>query len=335
MALLFFMSDNKPHIIFLMGPTASGKTDLAIELAQRMPVHIISVDSALIYRQMDIGTAKPTAEELQKAPHALLDICDPAETYSAADFCRDALVEIELAIAAGKTPLLVGGTMMYFNALLNGLADMPATDETTRKAIDAEGEEKGWPAMHAQLAEVDPEYAQKIHPNHSQRIARALAVYRLSGKTMTAHRREQAASQSASGGDLQSRYTVSQLAMMPTDRSWLHERIAKRYHLMLEQGFVDEVKQLYQRGDLTLDMPSMRSVGYRQVWQYLEDQYDYQTMIDKGIAATRQLAKRQITWLRGWEDLHYVEIDAEITTLASNQQKNINKALNFLSIKSI
>lgn len=329
------MRDNKPPVIFLMGPTASGKTDLAIALSERLPVHLISVDSALIYRQMNIGTAKPSAQELQKAPHALIDICDPAEHYSAADFCRDALNEIELAHRAGKTPLLVGGTMMYFNALLQGLADMPATDESTRQAIDAEGREKGWPAMHAQLMQVDPEYAQQIHPNHSQRIARGLAVYRLSGKTMTAYRKEQATGQSSTGDSLQSRYTVEQLALMPMDRAWLHERIALRYHMMLEQGFVDEVRQLYQRGDLTLDMPSMRSVGYRQVWQYLAGEYDEKTMIDKGIVATRQLAKRQMTWLRGWDNLNYVEIHAQTKTLASNKQKTIDQALNFLSIRSI
>ena len=189
--------------------------------------------------------------------------------------------------------------------------------------------------MHAQLMQVDPEYAQQIHPNHSQRIARGLAVYRLSGKTMTAYRKEQATGQSSTGDSLQSRYTVEQLALMPMDRAWLHERIALRYHMMLEQGFVDEVRQLYQRGDLTLDMPSMRSVGYRQVWQYLAGEYDEKTMIDKGIVATRQLAKRQMTWLRGWDNLNYVEIHAQTKTLASNKQKTIDQALNFLSIRSI
>jgi tRNA dimethylallyltransferase len=326
---------NQPLVIFLMGPTAVGKTDLAIALSRHFPAHIISVDSAMIYRGMDIGTAKPSPEELQKNPHALLDMRDPSESYSAADFCRDALHEIKTAVAEGKTPLLVGGTMMYFNALLNGLADMPATDEKTRREIDEEGQDKGWPAVHAELMKVDPDYARKIHPNHSQRIARALAVYRLSGKTMTTYRKEQVIGQLPNGNELQRCYTVKQVAMMPRDRFWLHERIALRYHAMLQQGFVEEVTQLYKRGDLTLRLPSMKSVGYRQVWQYLAGEYNYESMVDKGIAATRQLAKRQMTWLRGWDNLHCVEVHAQSKDLPSDQEKIIHQALKFLSTQSI
>lgn len=324
----------RPTVIFLMGPTASGKTDLAIALAKQLPIDVISVDSALIYRDMNIGTAKPTAEELAQVPHALIDICDPSESYSVADFCQDALALIEASHAANRIPLLVGGTMMYFNALLKGLADMPATDEVTRQQIEQEAAEQGWPAVHAMLAEVDPESAAVIHPNHSHRIARALAVYRMSGKTMAAHRTEQAGGYASSSSFAQ-RFNVLQFALVPTDRSWLHARIEARYHKMLEHGFVDEVKALYVRQDLQSDMPSMRAVGYRQVWEYLDGVCDYATMIDKGVAATRQLAKRQLTWLRGWEGLNLLEIGDTDTTLDEGFSKNINKVLNFLSIRVI
>ena len=323
-------SGDKPRVIFLMGPTASGKTDLAIALAQQLPIDVISVDSALIYRGMDIGTAKPSVEELAQVPHALIDICDPTESYSAADFCRDAQYEIESSLAKGRMPLLVGGTMMYFNALLKGLADMPATDASTRAAIEAEAHEKGWPALHAELSVADPEYAAKVHPNHSQRIARALAVFRMSGKTMTTYRKEQALNQQVALPGLEDDYTVTQIALIPSDRAWLHQRIALRYQLMLDHGFVEEVDVLYQRGDLHLDLPSIRSVGYRQVWQYLEKSYDYATMVEKGVVATRQLAKRQLTWLRGWQNLNRIEITPQSATLGVNKDKIVNKALNFL-----
>ncbi len=326
----------KPLVGFLMGPTASGKTDLAIALSQHLPIDVISVDSALIYRGMDVGTAKPSAEELALAPHSLINICDPSEAYSAADFCRDAQREIEKSHAANRLPLLVGGTMMYFNALLKGLADMPATDDVTRQAIEQEALIKGWPALHEELMQVDPEYGSTIHPNHSHRIARALAVYRMSGKTMSAFRDEQQSTNNTSADDIfTNKYQVVQMALIPHERAWLHERIAQRYRAMLDQGFVDEVKALYMRGDLHSELPSMRAVGYRQVWQFLDGEYDYDTMVEKGIVATRQLAKRQLTWLRGWEDLHLLEVGAENTTLAENFERNVNKALNFLSIQSI
>lgn len=331
------MNDSKLPVIFLMGPTASGKTDLAIALSQyssphapqKRTVDIVSVDSALIYRDMDIGTAKPTAQELSLAPHGLIDICDPAETYSVADFCRDAQTEIDKSHQAGRTPVLVGGTMMYFNALLKGLADMPATDLATRAAIEEEALVKGWSLLHEELAAVDPESAAQIHPNHSQRIARALAVYRMSGKPMSVYRAEQL-QQSPVDTHFSDRYDVTQFALIPQERALLHQRIARRYEMMLEDGFEDEVTQLYQRGDLSLDLPSMRAVGYRQMWEYINKVYSYDEMIEKGLAATRQLAKRQLTWLRGWEGLHRLEVDIDSTTLAVKGEKNIARVLNSL-----
>jgi tRNA dimethylallyltransferase len=323
------MNDSKSPVIFVMGPTASGKTDLAIALSQQRAVDVISVDSALIYRGMDIGTAKPTAQELSLAPHALIDICDPLESYSVADFCCDAQVEIDKSHQAGRTPVLVGGTMMYFNALLKGLADMPATDAATRTAIEEEALVKGWPLLHQELAVVDPESAAQIHPNHSQRIARALAVYRLGGKSMSVYRAEQL-EQSTKNTDFASQYTVTQFALIPQERALLHQRIARRYHMMLEAGFEQEVTQLYRRGDLSLELPSMRAVGYRQMWEYLEQAHGYEEMIEKGLAATRQLAKRQLTWLRGWEGLHVLNVKIESTTLVASPEENIAKVLNYL-----
>lgn len=316
---------SKPLAIFLMGPTASGKTDLAIALRGVLPVELISVDSALVYRQMDIGSAKPSAAEQAQAPHRLLDIRDPSEPYSAADFREDALREMAGIVAQGRIPLLVGGTMMYFKALLEGFADMPAADPAVRRAIEAEAERLGWPAIHQQLAAVDPEAAASIHPHHSQRLCRALEVYRVSGQTMTALRQQQ----DRAAQDLHQQYQVVQIAIAPRQRAVLHERIARRFGLMLEQGFVDEVRQLYQRGDLHPDLPAIRAVGYRQVWQYLAGECSYDEMIERGIAATRQLAKRQLTWLRGWEQLHWVCTDTEA---GENRKKTnlVDEILNLL-----
>lgn len=316
---------DKPLIIFLMGPTASGKTDLAIGLRERLPVDLISVDSALVYRGLDIGSAKPSAEELAQAPHRLIDIRDPAERYSVAEFRRDALEAIESIHAAGRIPLLVGGTMMYFKVLLEGLADMPETDLAARALIDETAEQHGWPYVHAQLAEVDADTAASIHPNHSQRISRALEVYRTSGKTMTQLRAEQARQQQ----DLFNRYQVVQVAIAPHDRKVLHERIERRFNLMLDGGFLPEVEGLRARGDLDKELPAIRAVGYRQMWEHLDGDYDYDEMIAKGMAATRQLAKRQLTWLRGWEDLNWVYTDTES---GENRKKTtlINEILNFL-----
>ncbi len=297
----------KPLAIAIMGPTASGKTDLAIGLHQALGAPIISADSALIYQGMDIGTAKPSAEELAKAPHALINIKDPAQRYSAAEFARDATELIEVAVDQGKTPVVVGGTMLYFKALLEGLADIPASTPEVRKKVEQEATQIGWPAMHAELVKVDPVLAAKLHPNHSQRIGRAIEVYRMTGKPLSAWQAQ------ATCGLLQ-RYRWIQIAISPTDRSVLHQRIAQRFDLMLNNGLIEEVKALYARKDLNPDMPAIRAVGYRQVWEYLEGQVDYNTMRDKGIAATRQLAKRQLTWLRSWHDLSWVN------TLDSNGQ---------------
>jgi tRNA dimethylallyltransferase len=293
-----------PPAIFLMGPTASGKTDLAIQLCQQLPCEIISVDSALIYRDMNIGTAKPSAEELALAPHQLINILDPSEAYSAADFRRDALQAMAEITQRGNIPLLVGGTMLYFKALIEGLADMPQTDQAIRAYIENEAQEHGWPYVHAQLAEVDPESASRIHPNHSQRIERALGVYRATGLTMTHYLQQQ-----EKLADEVFPYDVLQLAIAPLDRKVLHERIERRFHLMMEQGLVDEVKALHRRGDLSLDMPSIRAVGYRQTWQYLEGELSEQEMIERGIIATRQLAKRQFTWLNSWPDVNWLYTD--------------------------
>lgn len=291
----------KPLAVAVMGPTAAGKTDLAIALHQHLNADIISVDSALIYRGMDIGTAKPSAQELRRAPHRLIDICDPADTYSAADFVRDAKSAMAEIVAAGRTPLLVGGTMLYFKALLEGLSPMPPADPTIRAAIKSAAAERGWPAMHAELAKVDPLSAARLHPNHSQRICRALEVFRASGKPMSAW-------QTGGSGGVQDAYNWIQIAVAPQERSLLHQRIETRFDKMLELGFVEEVAALRGRGDLHEGMPSMRAVGYRQVWQYLSGECDLATMRERGIAATRQLAKRQLTWLRGWHGLSWVNI---------------------------
>lgn len=310
-----------------MGPTASGKTDLAIALHKALGAEIISVDSALVYRGMDIGTAKPSARELELAPHRLIDIRDPAEPYSAADFCRDAHREIGDIVAQGKTPLLVGGTMLYFKALLEGLSDMPASDPAVREAIEAEAKARGWPYMHDQLAKVDPETAQTLHPNHSHRIGRALEVYRLSGQPMSHWRAEQ-------DEGLINCFRWVQLGLIPEDRSLLHARIEARFDAMLAAGFIEEVRQLYHRGNLDPDLPSIRAVGYRQVWGYLAGEYEYDEMRQKGLAATRQLAKRQLTWLRGWPNLIRLNIH-DSGDSSKRFEEIVNKALNYIAPTTI
>lgn len=283
---------NKPNIISLMGPTASGKTAYAMALYDKYPIDIISVDSALIYRGMDIGSAKPTKEEQIKYPHKLIDICDPAESYSAANFRHDAIVEIEKSLSNGRTPLLVGGTMLYFKALIEGLSPLPAANSDIRDQIEEKANRLGWQAIHEELKKVDPISAQRIHPNDPQRLNRALEVYLITGKSLTELTKE-------SGDALP--YDIMQLAIMPEDRAELHQRIEQRFLQMLDQGFEDEVKKLMQRPDLHLNLPSIRCVGYRQMWEYLNGDTSYDEMVFKGICATRQLAKRQITWLRGWK----------------------------------
>lgn len=287
-----------PLVIFLMGPTASGKTDLAIALRKRLPVEIVSVDSALVYRGMNIGTAKPTVEELAAAPHKLIDIRDPAEPYSVADFCVDAEREIAAIHAQGKVPLLVGGTMLYFKALLDGLADMPEADAAVRAQIESDAVKFGWPHVHQQLLEVDPEIAAEIHPNHSQRLSRALEVFRISGKTMSQFRHEQNQNQPPLFCE---RFRVVQIAVTPRDRSVLHNRIELRFLRMVSSGLLDEVQALYSRADLHAELPAIRAVGYRQVWDHLDGKLTHGEMIERGIIATRQLAKRQLTWLKGWQ----------------------------------
>ena len=284
-------SEHKPLAIFLMGPTASGKTDLAIQLRQQLPVEVISVDSALIYRGMDIGTAKPSKAELALAPHRLIDICDPAESYSAANFRTDALREIQEISTQGKIPLLVGGTMLYYKALLEGLSPLPSADEKVRSEIEAKAALVGWGGLHQELSKIDPISAQRINPNDSQRINRALEVFYLTGKTLT--------ELTAQKGETLP-YDILQFAIVPEQREVLHLRIEQRFHKMIELGFQQEVEKLYRRPDLNENLPSIRCVGYRQMWEYLRGDYDHDEMVFRGICATRQLAKRQITWLRGW-----------------------------------
>ncbi|MBN3467035.1 tRNA (adenosine(37)-N6)-dimethylallyltransferase MiaA [Pseudomonas savastanoi pv. phaseolicola] len=317
-----------PPAIFLMGPTAAGKTDLAIELSKVLPCELISVDSALVYRGMDIGTAKPSKAQLAEYPHRLIDILDPAQSYSAADFRSDALAAMAEITARGNIPLLVGGTMLYFKALLHGLADMPAADAQVRAQLEADAQAYGWQSLHDQLAVVDPVSAARIHPNDPQRLIRALEVYRVSGMSMTAHREQQTAqsTEAAASGRQQLPYTVANLAIAPADRKVLHQRIALRFEQMLDQGFLDEVLALRSRGDLHSGLPSIRAVGYRQVWDHLDGKLTRDEMQERGIIATRQLAKRQFTWLRSWEDLHWLD------SLASD---NLSRALKYLESVSI
>jgi len=289
-----------PPAIFLMGPTASGKTGAAVALYSRLPIELISVDSALVFRDMNIGTAKPDAETLANAPHSLVDIISPTAAYSAANFRTDALRLMADITARGKVPVLVGGTMLYFKALQGGLSNLPEANPEVRQQIELEAAQVGWPAMHATLAQVDPETAARLQPNDVQRIERALEVYRLTGQTMTSLHQ-------ASAGEALP-YRLLKIALVPSDRKVLHERIALRFEQMLADGFIDEVKALVKKyPELTADSTSMRCVGYRQALEYLAGQYDYKELRDRGIFATRQLAKRQLTWLRAMDDI--VEID--------------------------
>jgi len=301
-------------VIFLMGPTASGKTDLAMQLYDQLPCEIVSVDSAMIYRGMDIGTAKPDSATLARYPHKLIDLCDPAEAYSAAEFRRDALAQIDEIRSAGKIPLLTGGTMMYFHALKNGLATLPEADPMVREQILKKAELEGWESIHRRLADVDPESAARLNKNDSQRLQRALEVYEITGRPMSELWAEQKSQQPD--------FSIVPMAVMPKERTMLHERIEKRFDIMLEQGFVDEVRGLWERGDLTLQMPSVRCVGYRQVWEYFAGTCDFETMKFKGVVATRQLAKRQVTWLRSWENLAWM--DTHDPKLLSNALKLVD-----------
>ena len=296
-----------------MGPTASGKSALAVKLAQSLNAEIISVDSALVYRSMDIGTAKPTQSERGGIKHYLIDILDPAESFSTGMFRTLALDLMADITGKGKIPLLTGGTMLYFNILFNGLSELPVANENIRSKLDHQAQMIGWAAMHQRLAEVDPVSAEKIHPNDPQRIQRALEVFEISGEPISAWHVNKKQNQLP--------YQKIKIVIAPDDRSLLHDRIAIRFNEMMQQGFVDEVKKLFHRGDLSEKMPSVRAVGYRQVWAYLQGEYNQEIMIDKGIAATRQLAKRQITWLRREKDAMWFD----------NHQKNLfDKVIEYL-----
>lgn len=287
-----------PPAIFLMGPTASGKTELAMQLVDKYPCDIISVDSALIYKDMDIGTAKPTAEEQARAPHRLIDILDPADSYSVADFRADAIREMADITQNGRIPLLVGGTMMYFKSLLDGLSPLPPSDMTVRADIEEKANAHGWLSLHQELLAIDPVSAARIHPNDPQRLIRALEVFYITGKSMT---------ELSSVRSKTIPYKVKQFTISPQDRNSLHERIALRFDQMIKDGLQQEVERLRSRGDLHLDLPSMRCVGYRQMWHYLDGEYDHNEMVYRGVVATRQLAKRQLTWLRGWKDVNWLD----------------------------
>jgi tRNA dimethylallyltransferase len=290
------------NVICIMGPTAAGKTAIAIELTKKLPLEIISVDSTMVYRGLDIGSAKPTAQELIEAPHRLIDICDPSEAYSAGRFRDDALDETEAIFQKGKIPLLVGGTMLYFHVLQHGVADLPPANNEIRQRISKEAKRVGWPIIHQRLAEVDPEAAAKINSNDSQRLQRALEVYEITGFKI---------SELQNKTHVNSQYKFINIVIAPKDRHLLHDRIAKRFAAMLHHGFLEEVRKLYTRGDLSEELPAIRSAGYRQAWQYLAGKIDEQTMREQAVAATRQLAKRQLTWLRRrWADAKWFEMTA-------------------------
>ncbi|MBQ4844128.1 tRNA (adenosine(37)-N6)-dimethylallyltransferase MiaA [Pseudoalteromonas sp. MMG005] len=300
-------------VVTLMGPTAAGKTALAIALCQHLDTQVISVDSALVYKGMNIGTAKPNADELSLAPHHLIDMLDPLESYSVADFRRDAIEKIDMLHKQGKVPILVGGTMMYFKGLIEGLSPLPEADTAVRRELEAQAKAHGWAALHQELTNIDPDAAAKISENDSQRINRALEVYRLTGQTMTVLQKQKQPTLP---------YQFHQFAIAPHDRKVLHGRIEKRFNIMLDQGFKNEVLTLYQRGDLHPDLPSIRCVGYRQMWEHLAGNCDHDEMVFKGIAATRQLAKRQLTWLRSWPNVNWLETD---------DQENLQRVLTSLS----
>ncbi len=313
------MSENEEaSVICLMGPTAAGKTDIAVQLAASLPCEIISVDSAMIYRGMDIGTAKPDATMLARAPHRLIDICDPTEAYSAARFRSDALQAVEEIIATGRIPLLVGGTMLYFKALLEGLSPLPSADTAVRAQLEADAERVGWGEMHTRLARVDEASAARIHPNDPQRIQRALEVYEITGRSLSELTRSEAREPFP--------YPVKKLIVAPPQRLALHRRIECRFQQMMEQGFLAEVEGLYRQAGLHAGLPAIRSVGYRQLWAYLDGELTLDEAVERGIIATRQLAKRQITWLRAEKNEKWVD----------GSDKNVmNKVLKYVSVDTI
>lgn len=293
-------AENLPTLA-IMGPTGTGKTDLAVALVERFPYEIISVDSALVYREMNIGTAKPDADTLKRAPHRLIDMISPEDVYSAARFREDVIREMDAIRATRRVPLLVGGTGLYFRALFDGLSDLPSADPVIRAEIEAEAAEAGWEAMHAKLEKCDPTAAARIHPNDPQRIERALEVYRISGRSLTEHLHAREKYTDAQ--------TIQRVILQPADRQWLRDRLAVRFDQMLASGLIEECEGLRDRHALTAESPSMRLVGYRQVWQYLEGELDHSTMRERAIIATRQLAKRQMTWFRSDQDACRVYVD--------------------------
>ena len=299
----------QPQAIFLLGPTASGKTALAMHLADLFPVEIISVDSALVYRDMNIGTAKPDGKVLQRYPHHLIDLIDPTQSYSAAQFCKDALLAMAQIYARGKIPLLTGGTMLYVKALLEGFSDLPEGDEGVRRVLVARAALIGWPAMHVELARVDPLTASRLKPTDAQRIQRALEVFELTGSKISAL-------QTRSASQHRFPYSALKIGLIAGERAMLHERIASRFDAMLETGLVNEVVSLRERYSLKAELPSMRCVGYRQTWQYLEGEIDRDKLRETGVIATRQLAKRQLTWLRSMPD--FLPVDCLRTDLQAN-----------------
>lgn len=307
----------KPKVLMILGPTASGKTDLAMAIADELDARLISVDSALVYRDMNIGTAKPSEQELHQYPHDLVDIIDPTESFSVAQFIDHAKNSIEQAVGENKLPILVGGTMLYFKGLIEGLSDIPEANLDEREQIESEARELGWPAMHAKLAELDPESAARIDPNHSQRISRALEVCRSTGLTMT-ELLERPSSKGYTA--LNENYDLYQVGLNPIDRADLHKRIDRRFELMLQAGFIEEVEMLRAKYPLTLEHASMRCVGYRQAWQYLEGEFDRSELVLRGQAATRQLAKRQLTWMRKWPDLNLLSVDYKAKTASTNAE---------------
>jgi tRNA dimethylallyltransferase len=310
------MANTQPPAIFLLGPTASGKSDLAMKLTSHLPVELVSVDSALVYRDMNIGTAKPDAEILRQYPHHLVDIRNPDEVYSAADFRSEVLTLMSAISERGNIPLLVGGTMLYFKVLIEGIASMPAADSAIREKIVREAKTGGWQKVHQRLAEVDPESAARIHPNDPQRLQRALEIWELTGESMTQlHKKQQ--------NLVSLPFSVCQLAIIPSDRADLHRIIAARFEQMIKDGFVEEVEHLREKYDLNAELPSIKSVGYRQVWQYLEGEVDRKAMQERAIIATRQLAKRQFTWLRGWSNLKEIPFP------------EVNEALKIIQASSI
>lgn len=302
---------NQPPLLCVMGPTAAGKSALAMALAEQLSCELVTVDSAQVYRQMDLGTAKPSAAERAAVRHHLLDLCDPLESYSAARFVSDALVAIDDIRQRGRIPLLVGGTMLYYRALLMGLSDLPESDPEVRSRLEARGASEGWASLHAELSRIDAPAAARIHPNDPQRLVRALEVFYCSGQPLSALQ---------GGGKPAYSGAVHCVAVAPADRSLLHQRIADRFEAMIAAGLIDEVAALRERGDLHLGLPSMRCVGYRQVWEYLDGGCDRSTMIERGVAATRQLAKRQLTWLRSWPQLNWL---AEVTPQAINSLRSV------------